>query len=420
MEREKVQAIKQESPDSKKTPKKEKDNTQITLKTNENTSDKQIVLTTQKKQSSEQKKNTTQNETEKQNEAVKQKKATKQKNVTQKKTMSRKQKVIAFLIWTISLTIVILTAIGVLSFFGEASDANSLLSKYIAESPTLIFNRLSFYKYLVHGSPDGTDDHLDQLSIIHATGTADFSFDLTKLSIVSTDLFSRSITLQFDDKSYFPVDVIVNFDTLTEVASIEPQSVTEKEAAFAGKVAAATVGTAGTLLGAKAGAAVSSGTSIGSSILMLLTGNPLGLAGTVASLGGVNALSKLTGGAIGGTVGGVAGASAGYLMTKNFLTGFTVSGNSLGETEKLADTSKVLIALELMTSGDTIDSVKQLAMAQAVDDGKIATDLWGKTTQDYYRNELLESISDFFQAFGWKNITITFTGGDKPLSEVQE
>ena len=60
------------------------------------------------------------------------------------------------------------------------------IEEYIKQNPKLIFKTIQFSKLIIHGKPNGTNEHLDKLNILHLKGEADLYIDVNFLRIDST------------------------------------------------------------------------------------------------------------------------------------------------------------------------------------------------------------------------------------------
>jgi hypothetical protein len=285
--------------------------------------------------------------------------------------------VIAFL-WLCTGILLLTAGYSVFLYLYQRLDAGTALQNYIQDTPRLVFRQVEFAKYLIRGSPDGTDQHLSRLQMLYVRGTADFEFDLTRLSVDSgkTNRTAGVLSLLFDNGAYFPVTVNVEIPqkNVFLIDSIAPQAITEGEAEKGAAAAGAVTGTVGGLLGMQLGGLIGGKTIIG------------GLAGTV----------------VGSVAGAATAGSAGYVMTKNFLTGLQLAENTLGAQEELLESVKPLIALELMNGDYVSTGGSALLSATGIQE-------WKSTTRSFYRQELETVLQDFFSNLGWKTVSITYT-----------
>ncbi len=237
-------------------------------------------------------------------------------------------------------------------------------------TPVLVFKEIDFYKYIIHGKSANTDKHLDFLDIYLVKGRADFGFDLSSIKIdqLKTDYANRVLYVDYNYSTNFPVfvDVSIPAENVSHVESIESVPITQEEAQKAAQIVAALSGTAGTIFG-----------------------------GAVCSKFSFNPVKKIIGGTIGGIAGGAGLAASSYIMTKNLLLDFKASASSVSDIEQLIESSKILIALELLGGLDSVT------------DNKTLTE-WENLIIQEYSLELTKALENFFKPFGWKTVNVNF------------
>lgn len=261
----------------------------------------------------------------------------------------------------ISLYTVCVLTLLVLMFLGAGLIINHVekkkmekfnIEKYVVDNPRLVFKTISFSKYIVHGTPNGTNTHLDKLNIFHVTGDADLYIEMNHLDLIEeeTDYIQKKIVLAYNCPTKYPVSVDINIPSgaYNEVEAISPEPITEKEAnKFAGKTAIVG-GVFGTLIGGK-------------------------IAGWKGAL-----------------VTGAASTAATYITTKNFVMNLSLPKNTVSAQEELLMRAQELIALEVM--GGSL-------LYEPNSDSKL---------MNYYENECKKQLRSIMQQFGWKEVEVKF------------
>lgn len=241
-------------------------------------------------------------------------------------------------------------------------------------SSVLVFKEVSFYKYIVFGKPTGTNEHLDSLRVYLFKGKADYGFDLSSVYFddEKTDILQRRLVINFKSKSFFPVFVDVQIPAVgvKEISAIDPTPVSQLEAEKTAKAVGSLGGVAGSLFG-----------------------------GIIGSGFSMTPVQKIIGGVTGGVIGGAGLGIPSYLMTKNFLLEFEVSGITATDRENLIDSAKPLIALELLDGQETVIDEKSL-------------EEWQQAIIEKYEQEIVKALTDFFKPFGWKKVEVNFTAGE--------
>jgi len=282
---------------------------------------------------------------------------------------SRREKIMLPIAALFGVLILAFTAFGYYQF-AKAKNAfeGFNLQQFIEENPKLVFKKVFFNKYIIYGKPPGTSKKFDKLYIFHASGYADFQFDLTNLIINTdkTDFLTKRLILSCSKDIPIEINVNIPQDQFNLIESLEAEPITEAEAKTLAKAAAVPAGIAGAYLGTKLGA------GIGETLVKL----PL--------------VGRIGGGMIGGVLGGGAAAGTAYVMTKNFLTGLQLEKNTLGEQDQIPNAAKPLIALELMG-------------------GNLLTrDSWDQDIKKYYQSELEKTLYEIFNGHGWTTVEIEY------------
>lgn len=261
----------------------------------------------------------------------------------------------------ISLYTVCVLTLLVLMFLGAGLIINQIekkkmekfnIEKYVVDNPRLVFKTISFSKYIVHGTPNGTNTHLDKLNIFHVTGDADLYIEMNHLDLIEeeTDYIRKKIVLAYNCPTKYPVSVDINIPSgaYNEVETISSEPITEKEAnKFAGKTAIVG-GVFGTLIGGK-------------------------VAGWKGAL-----------------VTGAVTSAAAYITTKNFVMNLSLPQNTVSAQEELLMRAQELIALEVM--GGSL-------LYEPNSDSKL---------MNYYENECKKQLRSIMQQFGWKEVEVKF------------
>ena len=261
----------------------------------------------------------------------------------------------------ISLYTVCVLTLLVLMFLGAGLIINQIekrkmekfnIEKYVVDNPRLVFKTISFSKYIVHGTPNGTNTHLDKLNIFHVTGDADLYIEMNHLDLIEeeTDYIQKKIVLAYNCPTKYPVSVDINIPSgaYNEVETISSEPITEKEAnKFAGKTAIVG-GVFGTLIGGK-------------------------VAGWKGAL-----------------VTGAVTSAATYITTKNFVMNLSLPQNTVSAQEELLMRAQELIALEVM--GGSL-------LYEPNSDSKL---------MNYYENECKKQLRSIMQQFGWKEVEVKF------------
>ena len=242
------------------------------------------------------------------------------------------------------------------------------IEEYIKQNPKLIFKTIQFSKLIIHGKPNGTNEHLDKLNILHLKGEADLYIDVNFLRIDSTqtDFLKKELYLIYDSPSQIPKSVDVNIPSgnYTLIEEIEPTPISEEKAKAIAKPISWISGGIGALIGGKFG-------------------------GTLGSTFG-GRLGKFIGSSVGMVSGAASAATAGYVYTKEFFMGLELTNNDLEEKESIIQASKSLIALEIMGGN---------MLSEPDYDSKL---------QKYYQAECERQIKEIMKSFGWQEVYVKF------------
>lgn len=244
------------------------------------------------------------------------------------------------------------------------------IENYVEKNPKLVFKTVQFSKFIVHGKPDGTNEHLDKLNILHLKGNADLYIDMNCLKVDSahTDFLQKRLCLIYNSSSKFPVSVDVNIPSgdYTLVEEIEPVPISEIEAEAIAKPVGIIAGGIGALIGGKVGSK---------------------LGGVLSPIG---KLGKFIGGGVGAATGAAVAGGGGYVYTKDFLMGLNLTGNELEDKENIIHASKGLIALEIM-GGNLLSEPD-----------------YESKLQQYYQSECKRQLIEIMKTFGWQKIEVKF------------
>jgi hypothetical protein len=288
--------------------------------------------------------------------------------VTHARIKTRQDKIVSMSLVGLGIFMILLTGLGVLKYLQAKQAIRGFdLGEYLEQSPRLVFQKVSFNKYIAYGTPPDANSILAKLYVYHVKGDADFQFNLKNLEIdkKNTDYVSRHLVLiyKYADPYQLPIEVDVNISQtdIHKIEELEARPISEDESKMVAKAVAVPAGLAGTIVGAK----------IGGIFKMPIGGN-------------------IVGGLIGAGVGGAAASTGAYVMTNQFLTGLQLRGNSLGEEEQILNSAKALIGMEL-TGGSMWNSEK-----------------WDVEIRQYYEKKLNNRLQEIFKAYGWETVKIEY------------
>lgn len=242
------------------------------------------------------------------------------------------------------------------------------IEKYIKQNPKLIFKTIQFSKLIIHGKPNGTNEHLDKLNILHLKGEADLYIDVNflRMDSIQTDFLKKELYLIYDSPSQIPISVDVNIPSgnYTLIEEIEPTPISEEKAKAIAKPISWINGGIGALIGGKFGSTLGS------------------------TFGG--RLGKFIGSTAGMVSGAASAATAGYVYTKEFFMELELTNNDLEEKENIIQASKSLIALEIMGGN---------MLSEPDYDSKL---------QKYYQAECERQLKEIMKSFGWQEVYVKF------------
>ena len=241
--------------------------------------------------------------------------------VAHERIYSKGAKIFAAFCALVGVVLLGLSGAGIFSYIENKKAFSRFdLQSFIEQKPTLIFKRVEFSKFIIHGSAAGTSGYTDRLNVFHIKGSADFEFDLSRLSVdkEQSDYALKKLVLRYKEGDSLPLLVNVNIapENVTLIHEIVPKPISRESAQKVAKVAAIPASGVGALLGGKIGAEVVK----------------------IPVLGGI----------MGGALGGALAGGGSYIATRNFLTGFSLASNTLGDKERILNQVKPLIALELI------------------------------------------------------------------------
>ena len=285
-----------------------------------------------------------------------------------KNKYTKKQKIS---IWGASVIALLIVVFGIGAWMVNQIEKKKMeafnIGEYVKQNPKLVFKTIQFSKLVIHGKPDGTNEHLDKLNILHLKGEADLYIDLSYLSVdtVNTDYTRKSLFLVYNSPTRIPVSVDVDIPSgnYTLVEEIEPTPITEKDAKAIAKPIGFIAGGIGAYIGGDFG----------------------------SKLGGVfGKVAKIIGGAAGAISGAAVAGKGAYLYTKNFLMDLNLTNNKMEDKENIIHASKGLIALEIMGGN---------LLSEPDYDSKL---------QKYYEAECERQLIEIMKTFGWQNVDVKF------------
>lgn len=286
--------------------------------------------------------------------------ATQNKKFHKPTTVWRIASVASFLF---ALSLLVGVILGAAQYFKAGADVDVQATlEGLKKTNKLVIKQIQFSKYLIAGTPQGTNTLLDKLNIFLVSGSADIQFSLSDIEIGdATSPATHKLELLVPN--FFP-QVVVEIDPeRTYLAkTVAPEAVRGKMAETVAKGAGIVGGAAGSVVSAKLGSV------LGSSM-----GGPIG---------------KFVGGFLGAAGGGAAAGYQTYVATKNFLTGLKLATNSTGDQEQLLNAALPLIRLELMGAGF------------------FEKEKWENSLREYYRGELEMRLRQILQTLGWAEVNI--------------
>ena len=261
------------------------------------------------------------------------------------------------------------------------------IEEYIKQNPKLIFKTIQFSKLIIHGKPNGTNEHLDKLNILHLKGEADLYIDVNFLRIDSTqtDFLKKELYLIYDSPSQIPISVDVNIPSgnYTLIEEIEPTPISEEKAKAIAKPISWISGGIGALIGGKFG-------------------------GTLGSTFG-GRLGKFIGSSVGMVSGAASAATAGYVYTKEFFMGLELTNNELKE--RASDLLKQLNSLGDNAQEEKesiIQASKSLIALEIMGGNMLSEPDYDSKLQKYYQAECERQIKEIMKSFGWQEVYVKF------------
>ncbi len=264
----------------------------------------------------------------------------------------------------VALCVLVIGGVALYSYYTNALRLDTARVKNsLQQRPKLVFQVVSFSKYLIQGSPADTG-YFDKLNIFLVKGTADIQFDMVRLVVDENKSDPASGLLVFTTPSCLPEVVVrINPEDTYQVMEIKPAPISEKDARAAAEVVGLGAGAVGAYVGAKA----------------------------FSGFGG-NPIMRVASGGLGGLVVGGAAGGGSYVATKNFLTGRTLASNSLEDKERMLNDSLDIIKLEIM-GGELLGSPE-----------------WDKEIAAHYKSAFEKTLNELFVPLGWQKVVIVESG----------
>ena len=207
----------------------------------------------------------------------------------------------------VMLLVIILTVVLGICFYFYKEQSNKI---NIFKNERVVFNEMSFNRYVIYQNSFGEDKHLLKQAIFYFYGVAEIGFEPKNIKY---NPVTKEITLLYKDR---PFIINTSFNNILLVDKINPKSITTDEA----KLVAGGLALVGGYTGSVAGKAV---------------GN---LVGTVMPN------LKLIAPIVGIGVGSVVGGAGTYFISKKLLEGVKISSEiTVEEQEKVKVSSKELI-----------------------------------------------------------------------------
>lgn len=207
----------------------------------------------------------------------------------------------------VMLLVIILTVVLGICFYFYKEQSNKI---NIFKNERVVFNEMSFNRYVIYQNSFGEDKHLLKQAIFYFDGVAEIGFEPKNIKY---NPVTKEITLLYKDR---PFIINTSFNNILLVDKINPKSITTDEA----KLVAGGLALVGGYTGSVAGKAV---------------GN---LVGTVMPN------LKLIAPIVGIGVGSVVGGAGTYFISKKLLEGVKISSEiTVEEQEKVKVSSKELI-----------------------------------------------------------------------------
>ena len=256
--------------------------------------------------------------------------------------------------------------IVVLKFTRARENKPIDLSVYVKENPQLVFQTVSFSKYVVLCSPY-TNEHLAKQTAYHVRAIGNYYFELENLEVIGEKIRSdsKTINLVYHSKTKFPIsiDVDINQKDVTKVESFDPTPISDEEAVALAQSSSIVAGGLGAWIGGKIGASIT---------------NKFGY------------LERSIGATAGAGVGAATLGQFAYVKTKNFFSGLQLaSGYTIEQEEALIAGAKQLMAAEMLGIDFSQNS-------------------WEDDTRLYYEQQMETRLTTVLKKLGWTEVHIQF------------
>jgi len=277
--------------------------------------------------------------------------------------------------WTVAALLFLVVGLSLFVIVRAVVARNALDQSYhrmVSSYPSLVFQRVTFSKYLVQGTLSDNDPHFSKLDVYLVKGRADIQFDLSKFAIneKKTDYSRKKLYLDYTGKEKFLVGIDVSIDPgdIRLAESITPEPYSKEEMEKMAKTAALASGAVGAYVGGKTASSAQS---------------------VIPVLNYSGGISTLTGAAAGGAL----AAGTAYFFTDNFITALQSLSRAHASVAEMIQAARPLIVMEL--AGED-----RLGKAD-----------WESETQTYYRKQFESRIQSLAGQFGWKRVVIDYGDG---------
>lgn len=291
------------------------------------------------------------------------------------------KKKVSLYAWTVIALLCLVVGLSLFVAVRTVIARNALDESYhrmVTSYPSLVFQRVTFSKYLVQGTLSDNDPHFSKLDVYLVKGRADIQFDLSKFVIndKKTDYSRKILCLDYTGKAKFLVDIDVSIDpgNIRLAESIEPEAYSKEEMDKMAKTVALASGAVGAYVGGKAASGAQS-------VLPVLPGLSV-----LKYSGGISTL-------IGAAAGGALAAGTAYFFTDNFITALQSFSRTHASVTEMLAAARPLIVMEL-----------------AGEDRLGKTD-WESETQAYFRKQFESRMQSLALQFGWKRVVIDYGDG---------
>lgn len=232
----------------------------------------------------------------------------------------------------------------------------------------LIFKTVSFNQYVIKGTRNSIDQ-LEQRKVFLLKGTGKFYFDLSLLEQDGSEEIDPEHPVLYLKvkqgvklpKCYASLDIDINTKDIYPVEQVLPSPIDESQAKQVAKKAAVVEGGLGAWIGG----------TIGKTVAPLIDANPIKQLGVSAGSGAVL---------------GLIGGADGYIRTKNFICGKTLTrSDGPQEVDEFINEAKAMIAAELLDIADQKSN-----------------------PSDQFSKEIQEQLSLAMNGLGWEKTVINF------------